>query len=842
MNGAAEEFAYRLDQPIPPRLFGAELQITGWLLHRGGEPIHGIRALVKRSWHRPRVIKARRKRTRTDAEAAFPDLPRARTSGFFLELQFSLGRQRVQLQVQDDARVWRTFHAATVQAWPLQGLARIGFPRVREQALAALARSWTPKRSAVNAARPALPAPRAITQVDLFATTKSNLFILEIGELIAAGFRELGYVARLRLDQPPEKNPPHDHLQIVVTPHEFFNLYLTEHFSREEARAFCAHAILLGTEQPETRWFQSNLPWAPFAASMADIHPLGVLAYAARSVRCHHLPLGYHPMLRGGELKAPNERTTEITFLGSLTERREEFFAAHAPFFSERRAHLRFVPLHYAKTEATRSYLSADRRNALLADTKILLNVHYSEQRYFEWHRMLVGLANGCCIITEPCEGYGPLVPGEHFVMVESENLIAACEFYLRHPNEGARIARQGREFVENRLRQAQMCAQFLRECGGAGGESPTDARGKPLPRELSVNLKKQRRRAFREAAAADFRDLVRRKAAPMPLPADLPPAAQRIEAIEKRAGFRRLFLEQERLRATGENVWTLHETTAGTRPVICVVVTLFNYARFIGECIGSIERAAAELAQPIEILIVDDASTDDSLAQATLAQERSPLPVRIVAKRFNTGLADARNVGIRLAQAPLVFMMDADNLVYRAALRELYDAISAGECAAAYSMLCRFRGTPATRLGLLSSYDWDAQILVQHPYVDAMALFRRDALLELGGYDNELNQIGWFGWEDYDMWLRFAQRGWKVAFVPNILGLYRKHETSMIKTTNLFEADLVQYFIARYGNLLERFEPQATVFGVERERIWPENIMLAISQSKLRGKFGNDS
>lgn len=32
------------------------------------------------------------------------------------------------------------------------------------------------------------------------------------------------------------------------------------------------------------------------------------------------------------------------------------------------------------------------------------------------------------------------------------------------------------------------------------------------------------------------------------------------------------------------------------------------------------------------------------------------------------------------------------------------------------------------------------------------MAMFRRDALLQLGGYDNQLSQIGWFGWEDYDM------------------------------------------------------------------------------------------
>ncbi len=55
--------------------------------------------------------------------------------------------------------------------------------------------------------------------------------------------------------------------------------------------------------------------------------------------------------------------------------------------------------------------------------------------------------------------------------------------------------------------------------------------------------------------------------------------------------------------------------------------------------------------------------------------------------------------------------------------------------------------------------------MLVQHPYIDAMAMFRRDALLELGGYDTTLSQIGWFGWEDYDMWLRFRSMIYQSRF-----------------------------------------------------------------------------
>ena len=47
--------------------------------------------------------------------------------------------------------------------------------------------------------------------------------------------------------------------------------------------------------------------------------------------------------------------------------------------------------------------------------------------------------------------------------------------------------------------------------------------------------------------------------------------------------------------------------------------------------------------------------------------------------------------------------------------------------------------------------------MLVEFPYIDAMAMFDREQLIKIGGYDNELYKLGWFGWEDYDLWLRIA-------------------------------------------------------------------------------------
>jgi GT2 family glycosyltransferase len=671
--------------------------------------------------------------------------------------------------------------------------------------------------------------PAAITTVHLFVTSKSNLFIIEIAQLVCAGFRDAGLAAELFVDRIPAEETPNDTLQIVVTPHEFYNLFFSPQFSVEEVRRRSRNLYLLGTEQPESGWFHSNLIVAPYARAILDINLLGVQGYRARGLRCVHLPLGYHPMLAATSEPSPNERDFDLCLLASMTERREQFLAEHADFFSARRCHLRLVPLGFAKTETTKSYLSTERRNSILQRSKILLNVHYSDLRYFEWHRMLIGLANGCCIITETCEGYAPLVPGKHFVMVEKELLIKTCEYYLVHPEEREAIARAGHDFVREHLTQAANCQHCLEQITRGNffslGKFPeqTDPTPEGLPAELSSNHRGPS--GLRHALVQDLRALFT-PTDRVPLTVVQASTDEKAIAVieERRRGFAERFACQEELEKDGGTPWKIKDNAPYAThplPTISVVITLYNYERYIRSCVESVEQALrASIPGGIEILIVDDASTDRSLAQAEEVQRKSPLPLRIVAKKFNTGLADARTVGLRIARAPYAFIMDADNLIFPHALELLHAAITKNHTAAAYSILCRFRGQPDNRSGLLSYYDWDPRMLVEHPYIDAMALFDRAQLVALGGYDNDLFKVGWFGWEDYELWLRMAAAHLEATLVPNILCLYRHHESAMSNTTNLFEVDLVRHLLKRYQPLIDEYAPKKRVFGVEWERL----------------------
>jgi len=237
-----------------------------------------------------------------------------------------------------------------------------------------------------------------------------------------------------------------------------------------------------------------------------------------------------------------------------------------------------------------------------------------------------------------------------------------------------------------------------------------------------------------------------------------------------------------------------------------------------------------------IEVVIVNDTSTDDSLKRAVAWQRVSRHPVRIVDKRLNTGLADARNLGLQLARSPYAFILDADNMVFPRALEQLHSIIVRDNSAAAYSMLCRFQGAHKNREGLLSYFDWDPQMLVEFPYIDAMAIFDREQLIKIGGYDNELYKLGWFGWEDYDLWLRIAGAGLSVSFLPNVLCLYRHHDSAMSNTTNLFERELVAHLFNKHRALIEKYPPKRRILGLKRARF--EESVETSTQQRERQAF----
>jgi glycosyltransferase involved in cell wall biosynthesis len=225
-------------------------------------------------------------------------------------------------------------------------------------------------------------------------------------------------------------------------------------------------------------------------------------------------------------------------------------------------------------------------------------------------------------------------------------------------------------------------------------------------------------------------------------------------------------------VKALGE---TIYENRGAGGAEIVVVIPLYNYAHTITEALESVVK---QDLPALAVIVVDDSSTDDGGQQAVDFLERHPARfsrAQVVRHHRNQGLAMTRNSGIVHSTEPFLFMLDADNRLRPPALSRLLDALHHTGADFAYSQLRLF----GDQEGIGNAAIWDPQRLRTENYIDAMALIRREALLAARGYSSSAVEQGW---EDYDLWCRFAELGFEGLFLPERLCEYRIHRASMLR------------------------------------------------------------
>jgi glycosyltransferase involved in cell wall biosynthesis len=206
----------------------------------------------------------------------------------------------------------------------------------------------------------------------------------------------------------------------------------------------------------------------------------------------------------------------------------------------------------------------------------------------------------------------------------------------------------------------------------------------------------------------------------------------------------------------------------------VTVIVPLYNYAGFIVEALESVR---AQTLEAIDLVVIDDASTDESLAVARDWAERNHARfnrILILRNLANAGLARTRNAGFDAAETPFVLPLDADNRLLPACCARTLAVAQAKGAAFAYPGIQHFGGMD----DVIGTAPFVPMKLAGGNYIDAMALVAKSAWAAIGGYTHIEH-----GWEDYDFWCGIAERGLPGVRVPEVLAEYRVHEASMLHT-----------------------------------------------------------
>jgi glycosyltransferase involved in cell wall biosynthesis len=209
------------------------------------------------------------------------------------------------------------------------------------------------------------------------------------------------------------------------------------------------------------------------------------------------------------------------------------------------------------------------------------------------------------------------------------------------------------------------------------------------------------------------------------------------------------------------------------------IVIPCYNYGRFLEACVRSV---LSQSIVDLRVLIIDDASSDDSLSVAKkLAQ--GDRRVSVIAHSRNKGHIRTYNEGIAWASADYFLLLSADDLLVAGALQratEVMDAnsdivLTYGEC------ILWFDNLPFPVIAPNENYSWARQDLIGEMCATAInfvptptAIARTRTQKAIGGYRESLPHTG-----DMEMWLRFAANG-TVARIDAVQGIYRRHSTAM--------------------------------------------------------------
>ena len=203
--------------------------------------------------------------------------------------------------------------------------------------------------------------------------------------------------------------------------------------------------------------------------------------------------------------------------------------------------------------------------------------------------------------------------------------------------------------------------------------------------------------------------------------------------------------------------------------PVVSVITPAHNAGRFIESAVRSVlEQSCVRL----EIIVVDDASTDDTAERVVAFADHR---VRLLRLDRNVGVSAARNEGIRAAQADLLAFLDADDECEPERLsRQLAFLASNGDVDALGTAIS-VMDDHGRRLGYRAYRQTHDQILRRMEFANPFALStvvaRKAAVMAAGGFDPT-----WRLAEDYDLWSRMALAGCRFANLPEPLTRYRVH------------------------------------------------------------------
>lgn len=224
------------------------------------------------------------------------------------------------------------------------------------------------------------------------------------------------------------------------------------------------------------------------------------------------------------------------------------------------------------------------------------------------------------------------------------------------------------------------------------------------------------------------------------------------------------------------------------SQPLFSVIVGIYNGADYIDSAINCLLNQDYD---PLEIIIVNDGSTDNTAALAREWVRKKPEKITLI-NRLNGGVAAARNSGLHAARGEFIGILDVDDLWLPGTLKAFSEALICHPQASVMQGYIR-------RIWLSNAHSGPQYERDFVPYLAMNAgsmFFRRSVFETVGVFDERPSQN-----EDTDMHLRIREAGLKIFVLERLALIYHMHDKNITHGLDLKQADF--FYVLR--NSLER-------------------------------------
>lgn len=285
------------------------------------------------------------------------------------------------------------------------------------------------------------------------------------------------------------------------------------------------------------------------------------------------------------------------------------------------------------------------------------------------------------------------------------------------------------------------------------------------------------------------------------------------------------------------------------TPPLISVVIGSHQHGRYLKDAIHSLIGGATSLGvrppqslQSFEVIVVDDASTDDTKdVMAELASDWQG--IRYIRHPKNLGSAAACNTGIKAANADIIAILDADDMMEPERLERLYWAVVGNPNRVAYDDIQIIREGDYLRdshgrikIWPMREYDFDT--LLRQNLMHKGLMFPKQAWADAGGYPETMRT----GREDWAFNIALGRAGWCGMRVPHAGYLYRREgqNRTLVNTTPEHRRIFTQAIVTLFPELYRGEKPMGCCGSNTNKPLVAQNGAISMSKNQaLPGQNG---